>query len=103
MISFLIPTLNFNCSKLVKILWYQAHALQAESHDDFQFEIIVSDDASDDMPTLSLLEQETSGQSGVRILRHDEPIALSCVEPFNRTCSHLRRSPSWRRAKSREA
>ncbi|MBO5703384.1 MAG: glycosyltransferase family 2 protein [Bacteroidaceae bacterium] len=45
MLSILIPTYNFDCSKLIGDLLQQAEGLSLK-YDDFQYEIIVVDDAS---------------------------------------------------------
>lgn len=71
MISFLIPTCNFNCSKLVRAIWRQADTLRKESDGGFLFEIIVSDDASNETEVLEKLEKETEGMTDVRILRQE--------------------------------
>lgn len=46
MISILIPTFNFNCLRLVTDLQQQCEELQAQYGHDFDYEIIVADDAS---------------------------------------------------------
>ena len=72
MISFLIPTCNFDCSTLVKTIWRQADALHKKTNNSFRFEIIVSDDASDNTNILASLENKTAGLSYVSILRQDK-------------------------------
>ena len=56
MISFLIPTCNFDCTKLVKAIWKQADALRNELKAEFDFEIIVSDDASNEKDIIKALQ-----------------------------------------------
>lgn len=51
MISFLIPTYNYDCTTLVRDLQQQAIRFKAATGNAFDFEIIVSDDASSDTAT----------------------------------------------------
>ena len=69
MISFLIPTYNFNCAKLVRSIWKQAEALRTDKETDFDFEIIVSDDASEEKEILEALDADIATLPRCRLLR----------------------------------
>lgn len=68
MLSILIPTCNFDCSALVEALWLQAEALRKKREGEFDFEIIVSDDASSNRQVLESLETVARAHQEVHIL-----------------------------------
>ena len=68
MLSILIPTCNFDCSALVEALWLQAEALRKKREGEFDFEIIVSDDASSNRLVLDSLETVARAHQEVHIL-----------------------------------
>ena len=57
MLSILIPTYEYDCTRLVLTLFEQAAALKQTLKDHFDFEILVADDASPDKAYLSAFEK----------------------------------------------
>ncbi|MBR1889346.1 MAG: glycosyltransferase [Alloprevotella sp.] len=71
MLSILIPTYQSDCSALVFALDRQARALKEEKGEEFDYEIIVSDDASDSIYIYSMQER-LSGLANFTLLLHDK-------------------------------
>lgn len=53
MISIIIPTYNYICTNLVKDLVYQAKKLKDKLQDNFDYEIIVAEDGSNNIETIT--------------------------------------------------
>lgn len=73
MLSILIPTYNYNCSELITGLAEQALQLKKEeSTEHFDYEILVGDDASTDIPTIDANKEATLTTGGryIRVPRN---------------------------------
>lgn len=81
MLSILIPTYNFPCYPLVEHLYEQAQRLSAEG--DFSFEILVSDDASDQLQVLKE-NSRINSLKNCRLILHEsnQGRAMNCNELF---------------------
>jgi glycosyltransferase involved in cell wall biosynthesis len=78
MLSILIPTYNFDCSKLIGDLWQQAEALSSEDND-FQFEIIVADDASSHNEATQKVAQLAQNHEALQYVRLKTNVGRSAV------------------------
>ena len=81
MLSFLIPTYNYNCIGLVSSLFHQAKNLQLKYPDDFDFEIIVVDDASPEMEFVACYEKILEWE-GCRFISLKENLGRAKVRNF---------------------
>ena len=81
MISFLIPTYNFNCMMLIMNLFQQSVDLKKKTMGTFDFEIIVADDASPCQEFVQCYQSMTSSE-GCRFISLPENYGRAKIRNF---------------------
>ncbi len=84
MLSILIPVFNYDCSMLVMDLGYQAARLKSRTTEEFDYEIILADDASTDAAAVSANKKAIAAVHGRYIAQPDNMGRA-------RTCNRLAR------------
>ncbi len=81
MLSFLIPSYNYNCTKLVSAIHSQATELKKKQGDFFDFEILVADDCSTDRECVAQ-NKVIDAWSGCRFLRLGKNVGRACIRNY---------------------
>lgn len=82
MISFLIPVFNYNCTELVRGLSEQAVAVKRQENPRFDFEIVVTDDASTNETLKSTNRLALSQIAGCRYIELKKNMGRAAIRNF---------------------
>ena len=89
MISIIVPTYNYVCTKLVTDLSEQAQNLKNKLHDDFDYEILVADDGSDNIQTIKE-NRKINHIKNCRLLEYQSNIGRALIRNWLIEQSHFK-------------